>query len=352
MRIETFWSQPNAAVNGGCNVMRSINRTGFMLLLIMFANRFQFAIAEPLPVDTNSMVWIPGTTFTMGSNAYYRDEGPAHKVRVDGFWIDEHEVTNAQFARFVKQTKYVTVAERPVSAAEFPMASAELLKPGSAVFVQPENITSGNILQWWKYVPGANWRHPTGPGSTIEAKENHPVVHVAFEDAKAYAKWAGRELPTEAQWELAASSQSKKKLQANTWQGKFPVENTKLDGYEGSAPVKSFPPNERGVYDMLGNVWEWTVNWYAPEHIPQATSNPMGPDAANSFSPHEPGVKVRVIKGGSFLCAPNYCMRFRPTARHSQDIGLGSNHIGFRTILKAPGPDNSMMRSDSKPTNG
>jgi len=321
----------------------------FIFLLIVLAIQSQSTIAEPSPADTNSMVWIPGSTFTMGSNAYYREEGPAHKVRVDGFWIDKHEVTNDQFARFVEQTQYLTVAERPVSAAEFPMVSPELLKPGSAVFVQPEKITSGNILQWWKYIPGANWRHPTGPGSSIDAKQNHPVVHIAFEDAEAYAKWAGRELPTEAQWELAASVQGEKELQANTWQGTFPVENTRLDGYESTAPVKSFPPNKLGVYDMLGNVWEWTANWYAPGHVPQATSNPTGPDVSNSFAPHEPGVKVRVIKGGSFLCAPNYCMRYRPTARHSQDTGLGSNHIGFRTILKPPGPENPVQRSNLTP---
>lgn len=300
--------------------------------------------------NTQNMVWVEGGSFAMGDDEIYADEGPVRDVRVDGFWIDSHEVTNAQFAAFVEATAYVTVAERQPSSEDFPNAPLELLKPGSAVFQLPDRLTSGDILQWWLYVPGADWRHPAGPASSLAGLEDYPVVHIAFEDATAYADWAGRDLPTEAQWEFAARGGASSDYpwgdqlapggthMANTWQGTFPIQNDVQDGYTGRAPVQCFPPNGFGLYDMIGNVWEWTADRYAPLHDTAADDNPTGPMEAASYDPANPGVAVRVIKGGSFLCAPNYCMRYRPAARHAQDTGLGTDHIGFRTVLNAPGP--------------
>ncbi len=300
--------------------------------------------------DAEGMVWVSGGSFTMGDDETYADESPARHVRVDGFWIDAHEVTNAQFAEFVDATSYVTVAERQPSSADFPNAPLELLKPGSAVFQLPDRLTSADILQWWLYVPGADWRHPAGPASSLDGLESHPVVHVAFEDAIAFAAWAGRDLPTEAQWEFAARGGASSDYpwgeqlapngthMANTWQGTFPIQNGANDGFAGRAPVQCFPPNGYGLFDMIGNIWEWTADLYAPSHDPTATDNPTGPTEDNSYDPANPGIPVRVIKGGSFLCAPNYCMRYRPAARHAQDTGLGTDHIGFRTVLNAPGP--------------
>jgi len=294
------------------------------------------------------MVWVPGGSFAMGTEKAYRDERPVRQVTVDGFWIDTHEVTNAQFARFVEETGYRTVAEKPPE--PIPGAPAEMLKPGSAVFVQPGNVVSGDIRQWWKYLPGANWRHPEGPGSSIEGREHYPVVQIALADAQAYAKWAGRELPTEAQWEFAARGGAASKFpwgeelapegkqMANTWTGTFPIENSKADGYVLTAPVQCFPPNGYGLYDMIGNVWEWTADWYAPGHDAGNTDNPKGPAQEASHDRRNPGFPVKVIKGGSYLCAPNYCMRYRPAARHAQDTGLGTNHIGFRTVSNKAGP--------------
>ena len=296
----------------------------------------------------NGMVWIPGGSFTMGTDQGYRDEKPVRQVKVDGFWIDPHEVTNAQFSQFVEDTGYKTVAEKPPE--PIPNAPPELMKPGSAVFKQPGAVASADITQWWHYVPGANWRQPEGPGSSIQGRENHPVVHIAHEDALAYAKWAGRSLPTEAQWEFAARAGAEStfpwgdslapegKHMANTWTGTFPTKNSKADGYVFSAPVGCFPANANGLYDMIGNVWEWTADWYAPGHDARATDNPAGPPKEKSHDRRNPGFPVKVIKGGSYLCAPNYCMRYRPAARHAQDTGLGTNHIGFRTVLNAPGP--------------
>lgn len=300
--------------------------------------------------NDDGMIWISGGSFTMGADETYADEGPARSVRVNGFWIDPHEVTNAQFATFVEATGYTTLAERKPTAADFPNAPPELLKPGSAVFQLPDQLSSQDILQWWLFVPGADWRHPAGPESTLEGLEDYPVVHVAFEDAVAYATWAGRDLPTEAQWEYAARGGTSSDYpwgdqlapggahMANTWQGTFPIQNKAQDGYAGRAPVQCFPANSFGLHDMIGNVWEWTADRYAPSHDPAATDNPKGPPAGASYDPSNPGLPVRVIKGGSFLCAPNYCMRYRPAARHAQDTGLGTDHIGFRTVLNEPGP--------------
>jgi formylglycine-generating enzyme required for sulfatase activity len=298
--------------------------------------------------DKAGMVFVPGGSFTMGSDRERPEERFSHAVRVDGFWIDEHEVTNAQFAEFVKATGYVTLAERGVDPKTHPNMSADLTDPGSVLFIQPTKVgRGGDLTQWWQYVKGANWREPEGPGSSIAGKENRPVVHVAYEDALAYARWKGRDLPTEAQWEFAARGareggedwsdafdQDGKPI-ANSWQGIFPVYNTEQDGYVGAAPVGCFPPNGYGLYDMIGNVWEWTSDWYVPGHTREAALNPSGPTlmdvrVAAGQSPS------KVIKGGSYLCASNYCSRYRPTARQPQEVDLSTGHVGFRTVLNAP----------------
>lgn len=311
------------------------------------------------PTNTSSqddaapeMEFIPGGAFQMGSDRFRPEERYAHSVRIDSFWIDRHEVTNAQFRKFVQATGYVTRAERGADSKTHPDLSAEVLVPGSVVFISPANLTrGGNLTQWWQYVPGADWRHPTGPGSSIDDKDDHPVVHVAYEDAEAYAQWLGHSLPTEAQWEFAALGgrgsdedwtkpyDAEGKPSANTWQGVFPIVNTNDDGYEGTAPVGSFKPNGYGLYDMLGNVWEWTNDWYRPGHMREPVINPSGPSfnlirlAPNEFP-------RRVIKGGSYLCAVNYCARYRPTARQPQEADLSAAHLGFRTVLNCPSNKN------------
>jgi sulfatase modifying factor 1 len=294
--------------------------------------------------DTAGMMFIPGGTFVMGSERHRPEERVTHTVRVDGFWIDRHEVTNAQFREFVAATGYITLAERGLNAETHLGMPNELLAPGALVFIAPANLAGGaRITQWWQYVAGANWRAPAGPGSSIVGKDNHPVVNVAYEDALAYAHWRGRELPTEAQWEFAARGGRDGeddwssafgpdgKPIANTWQGIFPVYNTNEDGYAGSAPVGCFKPNGYGLYDMIGNVWEWTNDWYRPSHPRDEALNPRGPELqeipfARGQSPS------RVIKGGSYLCASNYCARYRPAARQPQEIDLGAAHLGFRTV--------------------
>jgi sulfatase modifying factor 1 len=299
--------------------------------------------------EPDAQVWIEGGEFTMGAQGIYPEEGPAHPVTLDGFWIDSHEVTNQQFSQFVQDTGYVTVAERVPNSEDWPGVPPEQLQPGSVTFTPP--TLSSPTGSWWSFTPGANWRNPLGPGSSIDSKSAYPVVHIAFEDAQAYAEWAGRELPSEAQFEYAARSglNGEKygwegdelapggKHQANTWQGIFPVNNNKADGFAGLAPVGCFGPNNYGVYDLIGNVWEWAADWYAPGHNPTAKPNPIGPAKEDSYDRNNPGFPVKVIKGGSFLCAPNYCKRYRPAARHAQDVGLGTSHIGFRTVLnRAP----------------
>ena len=295
----------------------------------------------------------------MGSDHHYNEERPAHLVRVSPFWMDQTTVTNAEFARFVDATGYVTVAERPLDPAMYPGASAENLQPGSLVFTSSEGpVDISDYRNWWSWVKGACWRCPEGPGSSTAKLADHPVVHVAYEDAKAYARWVGKELPTEAEWEFAARGGLKGKEfvwgdelmpggvhMANTWQGPFPWRNLSRDGYERTSPVACYPPNGYGLYDMAGNVWQWTTDWFAPRHDVDpdkrccTPSNPRGPSVERSYDPANPVVRIprKVVKGGSFLCAPSYCRRYRPAARHAQMIDSGMSHIGFRCIIRQTG---------------
>lgn len=302
-----------------------------------------------------NMAWIPGGTFLMGSNDHYPEEAPVHCVTVEGFWMDKTTVTNEQFSRFVEATGYATVAERPLNPADYPGAKPEMLVPGSVVFKKPlQRVDLRNHFNWWDYVPGASWRRPLGPDSSLKKEmAEHPVVHIAYEDAEAYAKWAGRELPTEAEWEFAARGglegatytwgnefAPNGKMMANTWQGEFPIENKLTDGYERTSPVGSFPPNGYGLYDMAGNVWEWTTDWYQ-EHSKItnaccASFNQKGGEREASIDARTPEIRIprKVLKGGSYLCAPNYCLRYRPAARIAQQIDTGTCHQGFRCIVR------------------
>lgn len=309
------------------------------------------------------MVWIPGGDFMQGSvpqdKMAMMHEKPAHKVHVDGFFMDIHEVTNDQFAKFVKETGYKTVAEREIDWEEMkkqlpvgtPKPHDSILQPGSLVFKKTKSSVPNlyDYSQWWEWEIGANWKHPNGPESDIEDKGDHPVVHIALEDAIAYCEWAGRRLPTEAEWEFAARGGNNDHLffwgndivllsaQANTWEGEFPVNNTKADGFERRAPVMSYPKNEFGLYDMAGNVWEWTNDWYNTNYYKEleakgvAAVNPRGADKA--FNSSNPYVKEKVIKGGSFLCSASYCASYRISARMATSPDSGMEHLGFRTIL-------------------
>ena len=297
--------------------------------------------------DKAGMVFITGGSFVMGSDRERPEERFSHSVKVDGFWIDQHEVTNAEFAKFVEATGYQTLAERGLDPKTHP-GMETLSEPGSVTFVQPTKLGGGgDLTQWWQYMKGANWREPDGPGSSIDGKDNRPVVHVAYEDAIAYAKWKGHDLPTEAQWEYAARGGTEigedwsqafdkdGKPIANSWQGIFPVYNTEQDGFAGTAPVGCFPPNGYGLYDMIGNVWELTSDWYVPGHSREAALNPSGPSlldvrAAVGQSPS------KVIKGGSYLCSHNFCSRYRATARQPQEVDLSAGHLGFRTVINVP----------------
>ncbi|RIK39063.1 MAG: gliding motility-associated lipoprotein GldK [Chloroflexi bacterium] len=303
------------------------------------------------------MLWIPGGTFLMGSNDYYPEEAPVHSVRVDGFWMDQTPVTNAQFRRFVEETGYVTVAERVPNAADYPGAKPELLVPASSVFKKPRHsVDMNNHYNWWHLIPGADWRHPQGPHSSLQGRDKHPVVHVAWEDVQAYAHWAGKELPTEAEWEFAARGgldgaeyawgnefMPNGKHMANTWQGDFPYRNLLSDGFEGTSPVDVFPANGYGLYDMVGNVWEYTSDWYqdhpAVAHVCCTPHNPRGGDREKSYDPQQPSVRIPrvVLKGGSHLCAPNYCRRYRPAARMPHAIDTSTSHVGFRCIVRVGG---------------
>jgi len=295
---------------------------------------------------------IDGGEFTMGSVDFYPEERPFRRVRVERFAIDRYPVTNAQFAQFVDATNYVTIAERPIDPADYPGAIEALCVPGALVF----RATSGPVdlrdwTQWWAWTPGAQWRHPLGPGSSLDGLDDHPVVHVAFEDAQAYAQWAGAALPTEAEWEYAARGGLEQKhftwgdemtpggkIMANTWQGEFPWQNLELDGYARTSPVGTFPPNGYGLYDMAGNVWEWTTDWYTAAPGAQSTKPCCGGGSIEqSYDPNQPNVHIprKVVKGGSHLCAPNYCLRFRPAARSPQMIDTAMSHLGFRCVTRA-----------------
>jgi formylglycine-generating enzyme required for sulfatase activity len=297
-------------------------------------------------IDLQKMVHIPGGTFNMGTNdPEFPDARPIHKVTLKEFWMDEHEVTNGEFEKFVNATHYITVVERQLDPKDFPGVPRESLVPGSGVFTPPgKPVSLDNPLQWWKYVPGACWNHPFGPQSNIKGKENAPVIHVCYEDAIAYANWAGKRLPTEAEWEYAAQGKNadKKyywgnelkpggKWMANIYQGNFPNGNTGEDGFIGIAPVKSFPPNAYGLYDMDGNVWEWCNDFYRPDYYGKSPAyEPKGP--VDSYDPDEPGTVKRVQRGGSFLCSDQYCLRYRPGSRGKGEVSSGSNNLGFRCV--------------------
>jgi sulfatase modifying factor 1 len=307
------------------------------------------------------MVEVPGGRFRMGSEYFYPEEAPVREVEVGPFSIDRGPVTVAEFSGFVAETGYVTIAERPLEAADYPDADPSLLQPGSAVF----HPTSGPVpltdpTRWWAYVPGANWRAPWGPDSDNSARQDHPVTHVAFADAAAYADWAGKELPSEAEWEYAArggldaavfawgdEARPQGELMANTWQGQFPYQNTGAKGWRGTTPAGLFPPNGFGLYDVTGNVWEWTADYYsaigpgAGAAQSPCCSPPLNPCINRPDASHDAGapggeIPRRVIKGGSHLCAPSYCLRYRPAARQPEAIDTSTSHIGFRCILREP----------------
>jgi sulfatase modifying factor 1 len=292
--------------------------------------------------DTKDMVLIKGGVYQMGSNDF-TDSKPVHAVKVSSFYMDAHEVTNAQFAAFVKATGYITVAEQPLDPKDYPGVPVDKLVPGSAVFTPPQHpVSLDDPMQWWTYTPGADWKHPKGLASNIDGKESEPVVQICYTDAAAYARWAGKRLPTEAEWEYAARSGRKgstyywgtelkpgDKWMANIFQGRFPYHNVKEDGYEGVAPVQSFPPNSYGLYDMEGNVWEWCSDLYRPDYYNRnAADNPKGP--ADSYDPDEPGAEKHVQRGGSFLCSDDYCTRYRAGSRGKGETSSASNNLGFR----------------------
>jgi formylglycine-generating enzyme required for sulfatase activity len=307
------------------------------------------------------MVWVQGGTFRMGSDRHYPEERPAHTVTVSGFFIDITPVTNAQFRAFVEATGHVTVAEIPPDPKDYPGARSEMLKAGSLVFTPPPYpVDLRDWRQWWQFCFRANWRRPFGPTSSIKRLENHPVVHIAYADARAYARWAGKDLPTEAEWEFAARGgltdaefawgdefSPEGRQMAKTWQGEFPFQNLALDGFERTSPVKSYPPNGYGLYDMIGNVWEWTDDFWSTRHPEDAAKaccipqDPRGGLEQASYDPALPTIRIarRVVKGGSHLCAPNYCRRYRPAARHAEPVDSSMSHIGFRCVRRPPSPD-------------
>lgn len=324
-----------------------------------FENSYTVAESQPPGEAPEGMVWVPGGQFLMGSNDQmaWEEEGPAHNVKVKGFWMDVHEVTNKQFTDFINATGYVTDAEKAPVLEEImaqlpagtPPPDPKDLVAGSMVFSPPTSgVPLNDISAWWKWMHGANWKHPEGPGSDLVGREQHPVIHISWNDALAYCKWAGKRLPTEAEWEFAArgglegrnfvwgdEAPTDEKTYANTWQGKFPADNLKRDGYAGTAPVGQYAPNGYGLYDMAGNVWEWCQDWYDKNLYQscgpgEVRDNPQGPSV--SRDPSQPNMPLRVQKGGSFLCHDSYCQRYRPSARQASSPESGMSHVGFRCI--------------------
>jgi formylglycine-generating enzyme required for sulfatase activity len=317
---------------------------------------YQTPAADVCEGSATSAIFIPGGTFRMGSDRHYPEEAPSHMASVDGFWIDRTPVTNRQFKEFVRATGHVTFAEVAPDPKNYPDALPHMIFAGSLVFAPPDHpVDLRDYSQWWTLLKGANWRCPYGRKSNIKSLDDHPVVHVAYSDALAYARWAGKDLPTEAEWEFAARGGLEGAEyawgdelvpggvhQANIWQGHFPFENRREDGYERTSPVMTYPPNGYGVFDMIGNVWEWTSDWWAAKHqadakkaccIPQ---NPRGGLEQDSHDPSLPLSRIprKVIKGGSHLCAPNYCRRYRPAARHAEPIDTSTSHLGFRCVTR------------------
>lgn len=337
----------------GCGGIKEDNKAG---ILVQESNPGQIQVQKK-----GDMVWVPGGEFTMGTNAEesYPQERPAVRKKVNPFWIDESEVTNREFSEFVKATGYKTVAERKPDWEEMkklvppgtPKPPEEMLVPGSLVFVAPEGeMDVSDISQWWKWVKGASWKHPEGPGSDLEGRWNHPVVHIAYEDAQTYAKWAGKRLPTEEEWEFASKGGKDNRIyawgdtfkphnqhMANTFQGKFPFGNKPEDGFLGTSPVKQYLPNEFGVYDMIGNVWELTDTWYDALAFKRAVKKDLLHDSniTQCYNPYNEFAVEKVVKGGSFLCSDNYCVNYRPSARQGQDIYSGTSNIGFRCVVSA-----------------
>ena len=323
-------------------------------VLAVFASIAVSACGSPAPGREGgppAMVWVAGGTFWMGcENCGMPDALPAHQVAVDGFWMDRTPVTNAEFQRFVEATGYVTVAERPLDPKDFPGVAADKLVPGSAVFRPTgQPVPLDNPLRWWQYTPGASWKQPQGPASSVKERADHPAVHIAFEDAAAYAKWAGKRLPTEAEFEFAARGGLDRnmypwgnqltpgnKAVANTWQGRFPAKDQGEDGYLGTSPVTAFPPNGFGLYDMGGNVWQWCADWYRPDHYAVVAAagavarNPQGP--GDSLDPQEPGAAKRVVRGGSYLCTDQYCARYLVGSRGKAEVSSGTSNLGFRLV--------------------
>jgi sulfatase modifying factor 1 len=322
-------------------------------------------VSKPLHDEslTEGMQRLPGGVFTMGSERFYPEERPCRRVRVDAFWIDVTPVTNREFALFVAATGYRTFAETPPNPADYPGMPPEMAKAGSLVFEKPGTpVDLNDFGHWWQFRFGATWQRPLGEGSGIKGIEDHPVVHIAYADAQAYAAWAGKALPTEAEWEYAARGGQdtefawgdelapQGRMLANYWQGEFPHDNRLLDGWERTSPVRSFPPNGFGLYDMIGNVWEWTCDWYA-QNRPAGSccipANPRGASESQSYDPCTPEIRIgrKVLKGGSHLCAPNYCQRYRPAARYAQPIDTSTSHVGFRCVVRESGATSSTESS-------
>ena len=346
-------------------ILSRLNPIILFISIIIFnqscKNQTQIKTEEQI-LQIPGMVWISGGIYDMGASDGDRmalpHEKPKHTVKVDGFYMDETEVTNAQFSKFIEATNYITTAERPVDwelikqqlPPGTPKPHDSLLLPGSLLFKKTKESVPNlyDFSQWWRWTTGANWKQPEGKGSSIDGKDNHPVVHLSYEDAMAYCHWAGRRLPTEAEWEFAARGGKRDKIYfwgdltdklssyVNSWEGEFPVDNTQADGFEKSAPVKTYPPNGYGLYEISGNVWEWTSDWYSSQYYQYCkensiTNNPKGPNEA--FNPNNPYIDERVIRGGSFLCNASYCASYRVSSRMATDPNTSLEHLGFRTVI-------------------